>query len=331
MDGLVDQGPVEAHAEPPPARAGRAGAVRRAAFAWTAACLLGAALRIYPGDLLRATEWLLLAPFPAAMLAMLPAAPFLPGGRRAVGVALGAMLLLQAASCVREQPRLLSAGPLRNEAVEGAVRLTAWNVMSFNRGREEVLSLYEADDPDILCLLEGTYRGAPPDFLVRRMGRGYNWASTRQMALASRYPLGEYREIRGEEGVRALRAEVRAPDGPFVVILVHLPSPPRANTRALMRELWAILQLEDGPFVLVGDFNSPRGSLAKARMARDLVDFHAAAGPRGWLASWHSHFPMWQIDYAYAGPGIQPLWADLPASKASDHHRVRIGFRRAAD
>ena len=237
------------------------------------------------------------------------------------------LLAVGAATLLVEQPRLLSAGPRRApEVPPDAVTMTAWNVMSFNRGKEEIPVLYASDAPDIIVLSEGTYRGGPPPFLKRRMGPEYQWVATFQLAVGSRLRILQSQELATATALRALRVEIEGPDGPFVLLVVDAPRPPRRDTTDMMRELWALTRLEKLPFVVVGDLNTARGSRAMRRATRDLVDFHAASGPRGWLGTWPAKRPWYQIDHAFAGNGLQPVQADIAPEIASDHLRQRLVF-----
>lgn len=236
-------------------------------------------------------------------------------------------VVLAAVSLLVEQPNLVRVATGPTESPGAGIRLTMWNVMSFNRGEEEVTATYRGDDADIVCLLEGTYRGRPPDFLVRGLGPGYGWASTRQMAVGSRLPIIESGEVASDTRLRALRVVVdTGAGGRLTVLLVDVPGPPRLDSRELFNELWATLQLVEGPVVVVGDFNTPRGSYHLGRATRGFEDFYRHPSAPRWLATWPSAMPLYQIDHAFAGGGVRPLEARIGSTPHSDHRRLVIRF-----
>ena len=199
-------------------------------------------LRITLRDLFAATEPLFLVPAIVIAIPALLTAPFLAGGKIA-RLALHPLLLITLLwTLVVEQPRLVPFVVSSHDA-NGArdITLTSWNVMSYNLGEENVIAGFQDGDPDIVCLLEGTYRGRPPGFLRRAVPEGFEWASTLQMAIGSRYPVLSQSEYGTDSRLRVFRATLDVQGTELSVYLVDLPSPPRVDTDDMFDELRTIL------------------------------------------------------------------------------------------
>ncbi|MCB2154504.1 endonuclease/exonuclease/phosphatase family protein [bacterium] len=297
-------------------------------LAWAARAVLGLALvslaaRWMFADRWIITEWNFHIPLPLPMLVALGAAFFArPGKRQALGIAI-ALPILIVMLLWREQPALF---PHREREVIRPVRLVAWNLMSYNRGEKKVTETLVGDDADIVCILEGTYRGQPPEFLQKALGDETQWASTRQMAIGTRFPILESEELETRTRLRVFRATIEIEGTPCTVYLIDMPVPPRFDTREMYNELWAILKLERKPLILVGDFNTPRGSWHLRRTTSELTDAYRAAAPFGWLASWPSEFPIYQLDHAFFSPELRPCFSRFGDAHASDHCRQIIEF-----
>lgn len=304
-------------------------------FASAIAALVAAALvaRAMWGDRWLITELALLVPLTAVVIVGVASALLGRGSWRVRGGGVLLLLALAFPGYVIEHPRLLAPSRLMAAPAnqDEPLRVVAWNVMSYNWAGKRGAGIVEAlaaDDPDIVCLTEGTYRRQAPDFVQRAMGRDWEWAATRQLLVGSRYPIASSRELATRSRLRVFEATIAAPGGDVRVLLADLPTPPRRDTAAMFTELRAILELTPQPFLLVGDFNTPRGSWHMARATEQLTDLHAAAGADRWLASWPSPFPLWQIDHAFASPQWQPIRAELRGSVQSDHRRQYLVVQR---
>src|SRR5690606_32391775 len=96
----------------------------------------------------------------------------------------GFIFLLLLVMLHREQPNLFRVRNIPTAPpTSDAIRLSFWNVMSFNRGKDGIAEGFIADDADIICLVEGTYHGQVHDSLSRALGSGYKWMSVPQMAV----------------------------------------------------------------------------------------------------------------------------------------------------
>ncbi len=305
--------------------------IRRGALIVFFLNLIGLILRFYPNDKYFLTEWLLWVPLIAWLIIGVVTAPFLPWkwGRRSLSLVLltaifAGFLYL---SFRREQPRWIHAGTI---PMEDHYTLVAWNVMSYNRGKSKVLDGFKQHTPDIICLSEGTYRQRPPAFLEHGLETPYEWAATRQLAMGSRFPILESQEIACDTRLRVFQVTMEIEHQPISVLLVDLPSPPRRDTSELFTELWAVVASIDHPCIVVGDFNTPRGSWQLSHATEGLTDFYTSVPGQAWLASWPAAFPLYQIDHAFATPGIEPHTAHFEDKVGSDHLRQVLTFRLAA-
>lgn len=82
---------------------------------------------------------------------------------------------------------------------------------------------------------------------------------------------------------------------------VHASDP---SGRPVTDDLLAALKGE--PDLLIGDFNTPRGSRSLRHMTEGMRDTFVEAG-RGWSATFPRSRPLWAIDQAYVGPGLRAL------------------------
>ncbi len=320
--------------------------VRRIALGIHAAFLAPLLLRIVLRDLVAPSEFLFIVPAFVFAVPALLTAPFIAGGKR-VRLVLHPLLALALLWTVFvEQPRLvplLVPSPATDS--ERDVTLASWNVMSYNLGNDDVVAGFQEGDPDIVCLLEGTYRSRPPGFLRRAVPPEFQWASTLQMAIGSRFPIVDEKEYATRTRLRVFRATLDVRGEKLSVYLVDMPSPPRGDTEELFAELRTILDGAEHPFVLTGDFNTTRGSWRMAGATRGMRDFYRSSPGNRWLASWDlreyyrvprtsnlfATFPVAlafvQIDHSFASPGILPVAADLVGPGGSDHYRQFLVFR----
>lgn len=120
--------------------------------------------------------------------------------------------------------------------------------------------------------------------------------------------------------------EIDTPDGPLVVWAIDLPSDPAVHRMAQARQAAAVIAGWRGPVrasaglppprrsaagfpvpdVVVGDFNTPRGSASLRVLLREagapgMRDAFAEAG-RGWARTWPRRAPLWAIDHCFVGP-----------------------------
>ena len=160
------------------------------------------------------------------------------------------------------------------------------------------------------------------------------------------------------------RFELLAGDTPFMLYSVHLPTPRRQLTSfmsgralldtliddgsastnisyhewtnqriALARDLAAIFSREQAPFLACGDFNTPDHGVIYRTVSHRLTDAHRRAG-RGWgftfpgstRSALSFREPWLRLDYAFAGPGVEPLECRPEEGRISQHCAVMVRF-----
>jgi endonuclease/exonuclease/phosphatase (EEP) superfamily protein YafD len=304
-------------------RAGRH-AARAALAVGLAACIL-LWVRWSLRDRLIVTEWLFHVPVPLVLAVSTIPLFFYRARPSLAGLALVSLMIPGLASLVSEQPRLFPVSAARNSSDPDPVRLTAWNVMSYNGGEDRIAAALSSDQPDIVCLLEGTYRSQAPDSVRHALGPDMQWASVRQMAVGSRFPIGESQLLPTATRLRAFSVLVEVPDGPVRLLLVDFPGPPRTDTGELFQELLSLQQTIEEPMVIIGDFNTPRGSWHLRHALQGLRDAYVSSrqSPR-WLGSWPAGIPIYQLDHCFASPEIGIISARTGRSGLSDHRRQII-------
>jgi endonuclease/exonuclease/phosphatase family metal-dependent hydrolase len=98
-------------------------------------------------------------------------------------------------------------------------------------------------------------------------------------------------------------------------------------TRAREAEaIWRMLNEEELPFIVSGDFNSTPHSWSYRHIARGLSDAYKSAGT-GWGATWHARFPFARIDFTLASPEWEAVAAHVPDVVLSDHKPVIARLR----
>jgi endonuclease/exonuclease/phosphatase family metal-dependent hydrolase len=263
---------------------------------------------------------LLVLPATVAAFAMAKGSRRLRLGAAAVAVIAGL------AGLVQEQPRAFGIGGAPKG--ESSARIAFHNVMSFRGGTRPLMEPLLAVEPDVIVLAEATQSGRLPEDLDRVLRRGWREVSGRRAAVLTRLPLADGQRIPTGKNLVVFRALVAIRGIDVAIYQVDLNTPLRRDTVEAYRELAEILAAEDGPHIVIGDFNTPRQSAQLRRTFRGYADALAAAAPAGtWLATWPEPLPLWQIDHAFLSPGLAPAEATLVRSMRSDHSGFVIGVR----
>jgi hypothetical protein len=113
---------------------------------------------------------------------------------------------------------------------------------------------------------------------------------------------------------------------PIVIWAIDMPSQPRgwrmAMARAAVDRLDALADSPEGarghwplPDLILGDFNTPRGSASLSLLSRGYPHAFDQAG-RGQLGSWPRGFPLFHIDHIFVGPAL----------RATSYHTYNLGL-----
>lgn len=151
--------------------------------------------------------------------------------------------------------------------------------------------------------------------------------------VASKWPMTKTGSTYAD-GLAVLEADVRAPEGPVRIVVVHLTRPwpfddPRAQERQLTRLADRIDEGGVENVVLVGDFNATPTS-------RRLTAFREQAGLQiapAFAGTWPSPVPGFlrvPIDNVFVGPNLVVTSRNVGRFNGSDHRPVVVVVKRAA-
>ena len=291
--------------------------------AWHA-WLPGATLR-WLGDLAVHWQW------PYLLLGMLAGLAWLALTRRRAAAASLAAVALGGALSLWVWP--LDALPRADAAPQG-IKLVSFNVHLDNTDMAAMLDWLDAQQADVVALLEVTPDMAP---LLQGLAARYPHGAQRPrpdpfgMALFSRFALAEAR-FHGDGAAQHWSANVMAPGGAFGLRVIHPMPPISAADQAARDEVFNTIAAQPAPHqgqVLLGDFNSTPWSAGLRRLGnagwaratglaptwslgRSLPLDHilatrghwrvSAAGTGPWLGS--DHRPVWAV--------LQPLAHTIP-------------------
>ncbi|MEZ6242633.1 MAG: endonuclease/exonuclease/phosphatase family protein [Phycisphaerales bacterium] len=81
------------------------------------------------------------------------------------------------------------------------------------------------------------------------------------------------------------------------------------------------------PDLVIGDFNTPRGSHSVRALVGDMDGAFAQAG-RGAVGTWPRRFPLWQIDQAFVGGDVEATRYRILNPGMSEHRMQVVDLRR---
>jgi endonuclease/exonuclease/phosphatase (EEP) superfamily protein YafD len=150
--------------------------------------------------------------------------------------------------------------------------------------------------------------------------------------VASKHPIAK-RGATYADGLAVIEAEVRTPDGPVRLVVVHLTRPwpyddPRAQERQLTRLVERINEGGGDNVVLVGDFNATPTS-RRLTAFREQAGLQVAPAPTG---TWPSPLPgplRIAIDNAFVGPELSVVSRKIGRANGSDHRPVIVEVARS--
>ncbi|NIK61034.1 endonuclease/exonuclease/phosphatase family protein [Kribbella shirazensis] len=224
---------------------------------------------------------------------------------------------------------------LPGKAAGGAenLRVLSHNVDAANPDPKRTAQDLLGADADVVALEEltasdlKTYKAA--------FAKTYPYEVSRDtVALWSKYPVVETKSVDvGFKWTRALRAEVKTPNGTVAVYVAHLASvrvgtsgftsDQRNDTiKALGGQIAA--DKSDGVIVM-GDFNGTVNDRSLAPLTVGLRSAQGAAGT-GFGFTWPSAFPMARIDHILVR-GVTPTKAWVMSPTGSDHRPVVAELR----
>jgi vancomycin resistance protein VanJ len=240
-----------------------------------------------------------------------------------------------------------------NGDAEGSFTVMTYNVTWGDPGRQEILSIIEGEDADVVALQEVSPRVAEalsglsdryPYQALHPKRDGYSGC-----AVLSRFPISVDEAFFLVEGMHLSQRLVIEVDGESVHFFnVHL-QPPRLpgevriasllmvpsyyDTTIQDREMARLLEELaplDGPVVVAGDFNMTDQSPGYRRLSSELGDAFREAGwglgltyPDVEVRSVPTPFPLVRIDYVFHSRDITALSAEV-GDRGGPNHRFLV-------
>lgn len=219
------------------------------------------------------------------------------------------------------------------------VRLYSANLWALNTDVEAISASIAAADADVVVLVE---LGDAPAAQLDRVLTGYPHriatprvdrpSGAARSVIASRWPLKVIRDR--PDGLHAVGATVRTPNGPLNVIGVHLTRPwpfqEQWGQISQTMALDAVVSDLSGPVVVVGDFNSVSSARIGRQIRRDIGLFPAPGFPGTWPSALPSAFGV-TIDQVWRSPDLAVVSRRLGRPTGSDHRPVLTEITLAAD
>lgn len=306
----------------------------RAAAAWvlsvaSAACLAAYLASTVLTDRVASMQlgwWIPRAPFAlgCAVLLLAAALAWRRGARaRRAYLAMSALAAVFAALDLDRDFGLPRARP------EGGVRIVQWNTAwTSERDADTALEALLSLDADLFVLgdIGHLFRGGG---LGRAEALGYTLRSRGRLSLLSRLPVGEARILHAAEGATVSRFAVETSDGPLVIDAFDLPRDPRRPRYQAAAQLALDLARQGpAPDVIVGDFNSTRGSASVELLLPGGIEAFAASGT-GWGGTYPRYRPWLAIDLLLAKPPWRTVWAKVHDLGARPHRAQEVVLRKA--
>lgn len=214
-----------------------------------------------------------------------------------------------------------------------AVRLISVNVKGGSTDPAPLVGLIEAEDPDMLLVLEYS---PPYEKQLAALGDRYPYRATAPswqpygIALYSRLPLDSL-ELFKLGPVDAIRARIPRPDGEIEFVGAHLMSPVSATQAAQRDEqldtLARLAEAGGDRFLACGDLNITRYS-PHFRSLVDRTGLVDTGAGRGVLWTWPVGVPALgiQIDHCLAGHSVRVANISVLGDVGSDHYPLLIEF-----
>jgi hypothetical protein len=299
--------------------------VRAASWGVIALWIAGAAL----SDRFQPLQWLAWLPsvvvVVAAAVALASAA--LSRSRRsimvwsaALGLGLGLAILLEHRlwrSC---------ASPSDADTIE----ILNWNLRWVGEERAEAFwTAVEASHREV-SLLSNPGRLLLGERGKRWTDRGLSVVVVGDFVLLSSIEIIEARSLTGgardvEIALFRLRTDAGAP---LTIVAVDMPSDLAQGRMGAALQARAVLDRESlpEPYLAIGDFNATPGAASVRAMFPGFTDAFRTAGC-GWSGTFPRTFPLWRIDQALAGPGLEVQSCELIDLGLGDHRAQRLHVR----
>jgi endonuclease/exonuclease/phosphatase (EEP) superfamily protein YafD len=218
-----------------------------------------------------------------------------------------------------------------------SVRIFFANVAERNTEYDAMLQEITVANPDIIVLVEygwGWHRAfkAAPVMKPYVHGSGHMQSHIGSVNVFSRLPLNT--EIQNWVDGRALHTiEIGIGSAKLRVVGLHAPRPlagERYNYRGYWQGMLPLLTAEQGPVVVVGDFNATQHSAVYERLTSGrLKSAHEAVG-RGYATTWPNGqywLPPIRIDHAFISDDVECTSIMEGRGRGSDHKPLILDVR----
>jgi endonuclease/exonuclease/phosphatase (EEP) superfamily protein YafD len=230
--------------------------------------------------------------------------------------------------------------PAQNASTEPSartVRIFFANVNAQNTNHDALLSEMQAANPDVIVLVEFSWLWHlaylhNPFFAGYPYGSGMQNATMGTVNVFSRLPLKtDKQEWIGSRAVQTI--EIPLGSETLRVIGLHAPRPMRIRDDDYVgywNRMIPKLEAENGPLVVVGDFNATQYSRVYQQLTSGrLRSAHQDRG-RGYATSWPNGqilLPPIRIDQALLSPEIECLDSQEGEGRGSDHKPLILDVR----
>jgi len=214
-------------------------------------------------------------------------------------------------------------------AASDRVRVFFANVLAQNNQFDALLQEIAESDPDVIVLVEfsgGWYRAfqSSPIMAPYIHGSGHLRSHINTVNVFSKLPLAN--EIQNWVRGRAVHTvDISLGSTPLRIVGLHAPRPisgPKYDYAEYWNEMIPLLTAEQGPLVVVGDFNATEHSRVYKRLTESkLRSAHDARG-RGYAVTWpngQNPCPPVRIDQALVSPEIEVEGIVEGRGRGSDH------------
>ncbi|MCE2882183.1 MAG: hypothetical protein LW636_07485 [Planctomycetaceae bacterium] len=216
----------------------------------------------------------------------------------------------------------------RERPAEG-VRVVHWNTAWTSESDSvDALAALLALDAHVVVLSDAGHLFGEGG-LSRAEAAGYSYRSRGRLSLLSRFPVAESRSLYAASGASVARFAVETNDGPLVIDGIDLPRDLRIGRYEQARQLALDLAGKGpAPDVLVGDFNSTRGSASVGLLLAGGIDAFEAAGS-GWGGTYPRTRPLLAIDLMLVKPPWRAAWARMHDLGTRPHRAQEVVLIRS--
>lgn len=209
------------------------------------------------------------------------------------------------------------------ESQPARYRVCHWNILSGKRGWTRSIAELRTRKAD-LYLLSETPRGRNAKFVAKDFGGDHSVLRFGRLAAVSRFPLDELTWLVNTSTLELARFSWELPERTLRVFMVDMTSEIGITRDGPLRTILEFIEKEQ-PDLILGDFNSPRRSLALQSLPSGYRHAHESVG-RGFGYSWPEPVPLLAIDQCIYGAKLEAKDYLLEPSRYSDHRRQVFDF-----